>query len=103
MTNRTQDSADNTTHVHETTKHSLVVRVTDNDFQCEVLEKLARLEVKMETLIGSGQPGRMSLIEDRVNTLERDNVRRGVYDRLVNAALTTAISVLIALHDRWWK
>ncbi|OLE11013.1 MAG: hypothetical protein AUG89_10825 [Acidobacteria bacterium 13_1_20CM_4_56_7] len=102
MTNRTQDS-DDTTRAHDPTRHPLVMRVTDNDFQCEVLEKLARLEVKMETLIGSGQPGRMSLIEDRVNTLERNDVRRGVYDRLVNAALTTAISVLITLHDRWWK
>ena len=103
MTNRTQDRNDETARAHEPSKHPLVVRVTDNDFQCEVLEKLARLEVKMETLLGSGQPGRMSVIEDRVNTLERNDVRRGVYDRLVNAALTTAISVLIALHDRWWK
>jgi hypothetical protein len=103
MINRTQDSGDDTTRVHEPTKHPLVVRVTDNDFQCEVLEKLARLEAKMEMLAGGGQPGRMSLVEDRVNTLERNDVRRGVYDRLVNAALTTVISVLIALHDRWWK
>ena len=103
MTNRTQDRTDETARAHEPTKHPLVVRVTDNDFQCEVLSKLAGLEVKMEMLVGGGQPGRMSLIEDRVNTLERNDVRRGVYDRLVNAALTTAISVLIALHDRWWK
>ncbi len=103
MPTRTQDPGDDTARAHEPTKHPLVMRVTDNDFQCEVLSKLARLEVKMETLIGSGQPGRMSLIEDRVNTLERNDVRRGVYDRLVNAALTTVISVLIALHDRWWK
>ncbi|MCU1270933.1 MAG: hypothetical protein JWN74_2227 [Acidobacteriaceae bacterium] len=102
MSNRTQD-VEETARKHEPTKHPLVVRVTDNDFQCEVLEKLARLEVKMETLLGSGQPGRMSVIENRVNTLERNDVRRGVYDRLVNAGMTTAISVLIALHDRWWK
>ena len=37
MTNRTEDSRD-------PTKYPLVMRVTDNDFQCEVLEKLARLE-----------------------------------------------------------
>jgi hypothetical protein len=60
-------------------------------------------ETKMEMLVGGGQPGRMSLVEDRVNTLERNDVRRGVYDRLVNAGLTTVISILIALHDRWWK
>ena len=103
MINRTQDSSDETTRMREPTKHPLVVRVTDNDFQCEVLSKLAGLEAKMEMLVGGGQPGRMSLVEDRVNTLERNDVRRGVYDRLVNAAMTTAISVLIAFHDRWWK
>ena len=96
MTNRTEDSRDST-------KYPLVMRVTDNDFQCEVLEKLARLEARMEMLFGSGQPGRMTVAEDRIDKLERNDVRRGVYDRLVNAVLTTAISVLIALHDRWWK
>ncbi|HEY4638618.1 MAG TPA: hypothetical protein VIG87_01765 [Candidatus Udaeobacter sp.] len=103
MINRTQDSTDETTRMRDSSKHPLVVRVTDNDFQCEVLAKLTSLEVKMEMLAGGQQPGRMSLVEDRVNTLERNDVRRGVYDRLVNAALTTVISVLIALHDRWWK
>jgi len=90
-------------NVHEPAKHPLVVRVTDNDFQCEVLEKLARLEAKMEMLVGGGQPGRISVMENRLNALERADVRRSVYDRLVNAALTTAISALIALHDKWWK
>jgi hypothetical protein len=85
------------------TRHPLVVRVADNDFQCEVIQKLASLETKMDMLVGGGQPGRISLIEGRLNVLERNDVRRGVYDRLINAALTTAISVLIALHDRWWK
>jgi hypothetical protein len=103
MINRTQDSTDETTRMRDSSKHPLVVRVTDNDFQCEVLAKLTSLEVKMEMLAGGQQPGRMSLVEDRVNTLERNDVRRGVYDRLVNVALTTVISVLIALHDRWWK
>jgi hypothetical protein len=88
---------------HEPAKHPLVVRVTDNDFQCEVLEKLARLEAKMEMLVGGGQPGRVSVMENRLSALERADVRRSVYDRLVNAALTTAISALIALHDKWWK
>lgn len=79
------------------------MRVTDNDFQCEVLEKLARLEAKMEMLVGGSQPGRISTMESRLNALERSDVRRSVYERLVNAVLTTAISVLIALHDKWWK
>lgn len=54
------------TYVHDSAKRPLVVRVTDNDVQCEVLEKLARLEAKMEMLMGSGEPGRMKLVEDRV-------------------------------------
>ena len=45
----------------------------------------------------------VSYLEARVNTLERSEVRRSVYDRLVNAAITTALSALIAFHDRWWK
>ncbi|HZR57136.1 MAG TPA: hypothetical protein VFA74_09715 [Terriglobales bacterium] len=84
-------------------KQPLVVRVTDNDFQHKVLEKLARLEVKMDMLIGNNQPGRMKQAEDRLNTLERHDIRRSVYDRLVNAAITMAISAAIAMHDRWWK
>ena len=34
---------------------------------------------------------------------KRNDVRRGVYDRLVNAAITVAISALIAFHNKWWK
>jgi hypothetical protein len=84
-------------------KQPLVVRVTDNDFQCRVLEKLARLEAKMDMLIGNNQPGRMKQAEDRLNTLERNDIRRSVFDRLVNAAITMGISAAIAMHDRWWK
>ena len=103
MSNRTQDGSGETARMHEPAKHPLVVRVTDNDFQCEVLEKLARLEAKMEMLVGGGQPGRISLMENRLNALERADVRRSVYDRLVNVALTTVVSALIAFHDKWWK
>lgn len=81
-------------------KQPLVVRVTDNDFQREVLEKLGRLEAMMEMLVGSGQPGRMKLAEDRLVALERNDIRRSVYDRLVNAAITVGISAAIAMHER---
>jgi hypothetical protein len=82
-------------------RQPLVVRVTDSDFQGEVLEKLGRLEAKMDMLIGSGQPGRVKIVEDRVAQLEKSEIRRGVYDRIVNAAITVAISAVIAMHDRW--
>jgi hypothetical protein len=53
------------------------------------------------TCNGDGQPGRVKLVEDRVNQLERSEIRRGVYDRILNAAITAAISAAIAMHDRW--
>ena len=81
-------------------RQPLVVRVTDNDFQRDVLERLGRLETKMDMLAGSFQPGRMKLAEDRVLALEKSDVRRGVYDRIVNAVITVAISAAIAMHDR---
>jgi hypothetical protein len=101
MKERHDDLAANHPHQGSAGRQPLVVRVTDSDFQGEVLEKLGRLEAKMDMLIGSGQPGRVKLIEDRVNQLEKSEIRRGVYDRIVNAAITAAISAAIAMHDRW--
>lgn len=98
MNNRTEEA-----HIHEASGHPLVVRVTDSDFEREVLEKLARLEAKMDMLTGGPQPGRMKLAEDRISLLEKSDIRRGVYDRLINAAVATGISTLIALHSRWLK
>ena len=53
------------------------------------------------TCSGNGQPGRMKLAEDRIVVLEKSEIRRGVYDRIVNAVITVAISAAIALHDHW--
>ena len=97
MTQRTDDT------LLEAAKHPLVVRVADDDFQREVLEKLARLEAKMDTLIGGAQPGRMRIAEQKIEQLERNDIRRSVFDRLVNAVIAVAVSVLIACHDHWWK
>lgn len=80
--------------------NKLVVRVTDNDFQREVLEKLARLEAKMDMLVGNGQPGRIKEVEGRLVALERNDIRRSVYDRMANAALSVVISAGIALLNR---
>jgi hypothetical protein len=76
------------------------VRVTDNDFPREVLERLGRLEAKMDMLAGDSQPGRMSLAETRLTALERNDIRRSVYDKLINAIVATAVSAAIAWHDR---
>jgi hypothetical protein len=34
---------------------------------------------------------------------ERNDIRRSVYDRLINAVVATAVSAFIAWHDKWWK
>jgi hypothetical protein len=101
MKDRRDDMPSNYPHPGIAGRQPLVVRVTDSDFQGEVLEKLGRLEAKMEMLIGSGQPGRVKQVEDRITQLEKSEIRRGVYDRIVNAAITVAISAAIAMHDRW--
>jgi hypothetical protein len=77
----------------------LVVHVIDQDFQREVLEKLGRLEANVEMLVGDGQPGRMKLAEDKIFALQKNDIRRSVYDRIVNAVIATAISIVVALHD----
>jgi len=82
-------------------QQSLVVRISDIDFQRDVLEKLAHLETKMDMLMGGGQPGRMKDAENRLVELEKNDIKRGVYDRLLNAAIAIAISVVVSMHERW--
>jgi hypothetical protein len=86
-----------------TDKEVQALRVLDGDFQREVLEKLGRLEAKMDMLVGNGQPGRMKLAEDRILALERSDLRRTVLERLVNAGIAVLISAAIALHGHLWK
>jgi hypothetical protein len=79
------------------------LRTTDRHFEREVLEKLSRLEAKMDMLAGNGQPGRMTLAENRLTELERNDVRRTVIERFVNASIALLVSVAIALRGHWWK
>lgn len=79
------------------------VRSIDRQFEREVLEKLSRLEAKMDMLVGNGQPGRMTLAENRLTDLERNDVRRTVIERFVNASIALLVSVAIALRGHWWK
>ncbi len=101
MKDHEDDTSSNYHHHASMGRQQLVVRITDSDFQGEVLEKLGRLEAKMDMLVGSDQPGRVKLAEDRITLLEKSDIRRSVYDRIVNAAITVAISAAIAMHDRW--
>lgn len=79
------------------------LRVIDRNFEREVLEKLSRLEAKMDMLAGNGQPGRMTLAENRIVELERNDVRRTVIERFVNASIALLVSLGIALRGHWWK
>lgn len=79
------------------------VCAVNRNFERDVLGKLSRLEAKMDALVGNGQPGRMTLAEDRIVELERNDVRRTVIERFVNAGIAVLISVAIALHGHWWK
>jgi hypothetical protein len=79
------------------------VRSIDRQFEREVLEKLSRLETKMDMLVGNGQPRRMTLVENRLTDLERNDVRRTVIERFVNASIALLVSVAIALRGHWWK
>lgn len=83
----------------EAAKHLPVVVQIGSDFQLQVLEKLGRLEAKVDTIVGDGQPGRMRLAEERITILERHDIRRALLDRIVTAAIAFAVSAIIALHD----
>jgi hypothetical protein len=84
-------------------KELSLLRLIDSEFQREVLDKLVRLETKMETLMGGAQPGRMKSAEDKIATLERSDLRNSLYNRVVNGAISAGVSFGIALHKVWWK
>ena len=81
----------------------LALKAIDIEFQREVLDKLVRLETKMDALMGNGQPGRMRVLEDKVAILERNDFRNSVHNRLLNGGISAAISVAIALHKYWLR
>ena len=64
----------------------LALKALDLEFQREVLDKLVRLETKMDALMGNGQPGRMKVVEDKVAVLERNDLRNSMHNRLLNGA-----------------
>jgi hypothetical protein len=76
-----------------------IVQQHSSEFQSKVLEKLGRLEAKMDMLAGNGQPGRMKLAEDRLGALEKSDLRRTVFDRFVTAGITLAISIAISWRE----
>lgn len=85
------------------TDRDLALRAIDIEFQREVLDKLVRLETKMDGLVGNGQPGRVKLIEDKVAVLEKSDMRNSFHNRVVNGAVSAGISIAITLHKYWMK
>jgi hypothetical protein len=85
----------------EETQPPVLVRLGTGDFQQKVLEKLGRLEAKVDMIVGNGQPGRMKLAEDRLVALEKNDLRRNVYDRIVIAGITFAITFAISAIIAW--
>jgi hypothetical protein len=79
------------------------LRAIDIEFQREVLDKLVRLETKMDSLVGNGQPGRVKLVEDKVSALERSDLGNSMHNRLIDGAISAVISAAIALHKYWLK
>jgi hypothetical protein len=84
-------------------KELSMLRLIDSEFQREVLDKLVRLETKMDSLMGTGGSGRVKIAEDKIAMLERNDLRNSIYNRVVSAAVSAGISVAIALHRLWWK
>jgi hypothetical protein len=79
----------------------VVVRLGVGEFQREVLEKLGRLEAMMDMIVGNGQPGRMTLAEDRLVALEKNDLRRTIYDRIVIAGITFAVTFAVSALIAW--
>jgi len=86
-----------------TGKELLAMRMVDEVFQREVLDKLARLETKMDTLVGNGQMGRVKTSENKIEALEKSEMRNSLHNRVVNAAISATIGLVIALHKYWFK
>jgi len=49
------------------------------------------------------EPGRMTLAEDRVVALEKNDIRRTIYDRIVIAAITFEITFATGAIVAWYK
>jgi hypothetical protein len=43
----------------------------------------------------------MRIAEDRITALERNDIKRNVYDRIVTAVIAFVVSALITLHDHF--
>lgn len=62
-------------------------------------ERLARLETHMESLVGNGQPGRLTLVENEVSEIQRWRWKAtGIY-----IGVSGAVSCLTAYLFHLWN
>ncbi|PYX00930.1 MAG: hypothetical protein DMG86_11315 [Acidobacteria bacterium] len=53
---------------------------------------------------GTGDHSRDDVVfraEDRINSLEKTDIQRGVYDGLLNAVIAVVVSLAIAMRDHF--
>ena len=74
-----------------------------NDNAVSTGERLASLETSMYSLVGNGQPGRLSLIESSLKSLER--WRANVKGRLAIIASFCGVAVTVVgwFVEKWLK
>ncbi len=70
------------------------------DFEQKVLEDLSALKVQMHQLMGIGQPGRVHLLEQRVDCHERGMQRMKGVSGAFGGALGLAQLVVFVLRSR---
>lgn len=62
-------------------------------------ERLARLETHVESLVGNGQPGRLTLVENKVSELQHWRWKAtGIY-----TGASAVISAVVAFLYHLWK
>jgi hypothetical protein len=69
-------------------------RVTIPEFEQQVLADLAQLKTQMKVLLGNGQPGRIQVLENRVEHHEA-LVQRAVGMGALAGFLTTMLNLLL--------
>jgi hypothetical protein len=65
--------------------------MTNEDFQLHVIETLATLDTKMDSLVGNGQPGRVGQLEADVKELSKSRWYRDGMMAGVATAVSTAV------------
>jgi len=70
------------------------------DFEAQVLADLSVLKTQMKELLGNGQPGRLTRIEDRISGHERTVQRLKGAAGALGAALTVAHLAIDFLFHR---